>query len=271
MTSKRHSVTYPNAKINIGLKVLDKRPDGFHNLETLFYPVKETDILEIIEAVELKMFRYGTKYPGSPEEDLCIKAYNILKKDFNIPPVEIHLYKKIPVGAGLGGGSSDAAFTLKSLNKIFALHIPDRELAGYASMLGSDCPFFIYNTPMTGTGRGEILTPYGTEILKGYEVKLVSPPVFVSTADAYSGIIPRNIRRERGEILEDRDLRELLTLPVTEWKGRIENDFESTVFAKYPQLGQYKQQLYDMGAVYASMSGSGSTMFGIFATGETRQ
>lgn len=257
-------VVYPNAKINIGLRVLEKRPDGFHNLETLFYPVRYTDILEIREADKTEMFLYGLKYPGNPEDNLCMKAYQLLKKEFDIPPVEIHLYKKIPVGAGLGGGSSDAAFTLKVLNKLFSLHIPDTELVRYASMLGSDCPFFIYNVPMLGTGRGEILTPYPVERLKDYTVKLVYPPWFVSTADAYRGILPRNVRVAGGEVLENTPLPELLSLPVELWKGRVENDFEKTVFAGYPGLESYKMQLYEQGAVYASMSGSGSAMFGLF-------
>lgn len=257
-------VVYPNAKINIGLRVLEKRPDGFHNLETLFYPVKSTDILEITEADKTEMFLYGLKYPGNPDDNLCMKAYQLLKKEFDIPPVEIHLYKKIPVGAGLGGGSSDAAFTLKGLNRLFSLRIPDTELARYASLLGSDCPFFIYNVPMLGTGRGEILTPCSVDRLKNYTVKLVYPPCFVSTADAYGGIIPRNVRVAGGEALENTPLPELLSLPVEDWKGRVENDFEKTVFAGYPGLEEYKMRLYEQGAVYASMSGSGSAMFGLF-------
>lgn len=258
-------IVYPNAKINIGLRVLNKCPDGFHNLETVFYPVPVNDILEIVQAKELKMFQYGIEYPGNPMDNLCVKAYNILKTDFDIPEVEIHLFKKIPVGAGLGGGSSDAAFTLKVLDKMFNLNISQAELARYASMLGSDCPFFIYNTPMLGRGRGEILSPIVIESLKEYKIKMVYPPCFVSTADAYKGIIPRNIRQERGEVLEKMPLSDLLLLSPDKWRGKVENDFEATIFAKFPKLEQYKTMLYEQGAVYASMSGSGSSMFGIFA------
>ncbi|MEG0517257.1 MAG: 4-(cytidine 5'-diphospho)-2-C-methyl-D-erythritol kinase [Bacteroidales bacterium] len=278
-------IVYPNAKINIGLRVLNKRPDDFHDLETVFYPVPQRDILEVIEGAELKMCQYGIEYPGDPMENLCVKAYRLLKQEFDIPAVEIHLYKKIPVGAGLGGGSSDAAFTLMVLNEMFHLNLSEDRLACYAAQLGSDCPFFIYNQPMLGTGRGEILTPITVDSLKNYEIKLVYPPVFVSTADAYKGIIPRNMRdksRETSAISQtsampltpqtsanslapdSTSLTELLQLPPDKWMGKIENDFEVTVFAKYPQLEQYKMLLYEQGAVYASMSGSGSAMFGVF-------
>jgi 4-diphosphocytidyl-2-C-methyl-D-erythritol kinase len=255
-------IVYPNAKINIGLRVLSKRPDGFHNLETVFYPLPQRDVLEVIEAAELKMCQYGIEYPGDPMENLCVKAYWLLKQEFDIPAVEIHLYKKIPVGAGLGGGSSDAAFTLKVLNEMFHLNLSNDCLAHYAAQLGSDCPFFIYNQPMLGTGRGEILTPITVDSLKKYEIRLVYPPVFVSTSDAYKGIIPRNVRNH--EIQDTTPLVDLLQLPPHSWRNKVENDFEATVFAKYPQLEQYKMQLYEQGAVYASMSGSGSAMFGVF-------
>lgn len=257
-------IVYPNAKINIGLRVLDKRPDGFHNLETVFYPVPVSDILEIVPARELAMYQYGIEYPGDSMDNLCVKAYHILQQDFDIPPVEIHLYKKIPVGAGLGGGSSDAAFTLKVLDTLFQLGQTQEQLANYAARLGSDCPFFIYNTPMLGTGRGEVLTPITVESLENYTIKVIYPPYFVSTADAYRGIIPRNLREERGEVLPKTSFMELLKHTPDTWSGKIENDFETTVFAKYPQLENYKMQLYEQGAVYASMSGSGSAMFGIF-------
>ncbi|MBQ1219189.1 MAG: 4-(cytidine 5'-diphospho)-2-C-methyl-D-erythritol kinase, partial [Bacteroidales bacterium] len=192
-------ILYPNAKINIGLNVIEKRVDGFHNLETLFYPVEAYDILEIVESDSLKMFQYGIDYPGEVMDNLCVRAYNLLKSEYNIPPVEIHLYKRIPVGAGLGGGSSDAAFTLKGLNDLFNLSIPDKKLWEYASMLGSDCPFFIYNKPMLGTGRGEILSEVEITDLSDYRIELVYPPYFVSTADAYRGIVPRNVRERNGE------------------------------------------------------------------------
>ncbi len=270
-------ILYPNAKINIGLNVLEKREDGFHNLETLFYPIlpgadiagsgvpsHDTDLLEIVEAGELSMNQYGIEYPGEPMDNLCVKAYNALRKDFDIPPVAIHLYKKLPVGAGLGGGSSDAAFTLRGLNEMFSLGLSDSQLAAYAATLGSDCAFFIYNRPMIGTGRGEILEPAEIFPLDGYEIKLVYPPYFVSTAAAYGGIVPRNKRALNGEKFDPTPLVEMLRKPVDTWKDCVVNDFETTVFAKIPELAPYKDELYSQGAVYASMSGSGSAFFGIF-------
>ncbi len=257
-------ILYPNAKINLGLSVLQKREDGFHNLETLFYPVEATDVLEIVEGDKLSMHQYGIEYPGDPMDNLCVKAYKALKKDFDIPPVEIHLYKKIPVGAGLGGGSSDAAFTLKGLNEMFSLGLSDRVLADYAAQLGSDCPFFVYNRPMLGTGRGEILEPVDVPSLQGYSIKLVYPPYFVSTAAAYGGIVPRNRWPEIGLEADSRCIMEIISQPVETWKDSLVNDFERTVFSKIPQLAAYKEELYAQGAVYASMSGSGSAFFGIF-------
>ena len=257
-------ILYPNAKINIGLNVIEKRVDGFHNLETLFYPVEAYDILEIVESDTLKMFQYGIDYPGEVMDNLCVRAYNLLKGEYNIPPVEIHLYKRIPVGAGLGGGSSDAAFTLKGLNDLFNLSIPDKKLWEYASMLGSDCPFFIYNKPMLGTGRGEILSEVEITDLSDYRIELVYPPYFVSTADAYRGIVPRNVRERNGEKFKEQSLAQMLKEPVESWKDNVTNDFEITVFNKIPELAKYKEDLYKRGAVYASMSGSGSAMFGVF-------
>ena len=272
-------ILYPNAKINIGLNVLKKREDGFHDLETLFYPVLPQeelpeglsgtkdcllDVLEIVESDQLQMHQYGIEYPGDPMDNLCIKAYRALKADFDIPPVAIHLYKRIPVGAGLGGGSSDAAFTLRGLNEMFSLGLSDERLAAYAATLGSDCAFFIYNKPMLGTGRGEILEPADVPALQGYEIRLVYPPYFVSTGAAYGGIVPRDKRGANGENFDSRQLLEMLSQPVESWRDCVVNDFETTVFAKIPQLATYKEQLYKEGAVYASMSGSGSAFFGIF-------
>ena len=257
-------ILYPNAKINLGLSVLQKREDGFHNLETLFYPVEAADVLEIVEGDSLQMHQYGIEYPGEAMDNLCVKAYKALARDFDIPPVEIHLYKKVPVGAGLGGGSSDAAFTLRGLNEMFSLGLSDESLAAYAATLGSDCPFFIYNRPMLGTGRGEILEPVEIASLENYQIRLVYPPYFVSTAAAYGGIVPRDKRVANGENVDNRSVLEILGQPVETWKDSLVNDFERTVFAKIPQLAEYKTKLYDQGAVYASMSGSGSAFFGIF-------
>lgn len=278
-------ILYPNAKINIGLKVLRKRDDGFHELETLFYPVELADILEVVEGKELKIEQYGIGIPAvagkeglmNPEENICVKAYRALAADFDIPPVEIYLHKNIPVGAGLGGGSSDAAHTILAIDKLYNLNLTHSQMAQYASSLGSDCAFFIYNKPMMGRGRGEILTPYTLDSLANYTIKLVHPPVFVSTADAYRGIVTRalyeqkyagvahgQIPQEKLPFLDNRRLEELLQQPVGKWRDSVINDFETTVFAKYPLLAEYKKSLYEEGAIYAAMSGSGSTLFGIF-------
>ncbi len=257
-------IVFPNAKINLGLRVINKREDGFHNLETIFYPIENSDILEIIDSQTPQMIQYGISYPGDPSDNLCMKAYELLRKDYDLPPVEIHLYKKIPVGAGLGGGSSDASFTLTLLNDMYKLNISTQKLLEYAARLGSDCPFFIHNKPMLGTGRGEILTPIDIPQLEGYEIKIFTPDIFVSTADAYKGIITRENRLKQGEILNNMPLVEVISQPVEKWRDLLENDFETTVFAKHPLLKEYKQDIYNQGAIYASMSGSGSTMFGVF-------
>ncbi|HIZ85218.1 MAG TPA: 4-(cytidine 5'-diphospho)-2-C-methyl-D-erythritol kinase [Candidatus Coprenecus stercoravium] len=256
-------VLYPQPKINIGLRVLARRSDGYHDIETLFYPVDTyTDILEIIEADSVSMTYFGTAYElpgGDMEKELCIKAYRLLQKEFGLPPVGIYLYKNIPVGAGMGGGSSDAAWTLRGLNELFGLGLSGEQLASYASRLGSDCPFFIYGTPMLGQGRGEILTPCCPDSVAGlkerYHIKIAAPGIHVSTAEAYASLSPDP---------SGKGLTELLSMPVEQWKDRVVNDFEKTVFAKYPQLERIKRTFYDEGAVYASMSGSGSAVYGIF-------
>ena len=276
-------ITNPNVKINLGLNVLRKRDDGFHDLETLFVPYFGiTDTLEIIAGDDYsrtsaaifgkyapEMIAQGISEDGSlmitiaraegvdwdPLKDLTAKAYYVLAEDFKMPPVKIFLEKTSPVGAGLGGGSADAAFALKMLNELCQLGLSDQQLAGYASRLGSDCPLFIYNHPMIGEGRGEILTEYPLD-LSQYDLQVLTPEgVSVSTKDAYAGIRPH---------LPEVSLRDALARPVEEWADVLFNDFEETVFAKIPQLADYKQELYDSGAVYAAMSGSGSTMFGIF-------
>lgn len=257
-------VVYPNAKINLGLHVLRKRPDGFHDLETLFVPHPLKDILEIAESDSLYIKYYGLEYSiNSLEDELCIRAYSLLKKDFDLPPVSIHLYKAIPIGAGLGGGSSDAAFMLNGLNTMFSLGLSKEELAVYASKIGSDCPFFIYNTPLFGEGKGEILSPFDApcvEELFGkepkYTIRLVTPSISVSTSEAYRDLeIPYRTT----------SLKEALSSPIETWKENVVNDFEKTVLKKYPQLSLEKENLYKQGAIYASLSGSGSSLFGIFA------
>lgn len=244
-------IVYPNAKINIGLYVTEKRPDGYHNIETLFVPVPHMrDILEVLpsDTFEVKVYNLDI------QDKLCTKAYETLRRDFDLPPVVINLYKNIPVGAGLGGGSSDAAFTLKALNELFHLGIADDRLAEYAAGIGSDCPFFIYDSPMTAKGRGEMLTPYNIS-LEGYEIRIFPQDVFVSTKEAYAGITPR---------FPSIPLEKALQYPFEKWKDVLFNDFEESIFGKYPQLAQEKQRLYDEGAVYAAMSGSGSSIFGLF-------
>ena len=300
-------ITNPNVKINLGLNVLRKREDGFHDLETLFVPYSGIcDTLEIIVGDDysrtsaLLFSKYGSSVPASqgsakpegcfgveteedtapklvqgisedgklmitiaraegvdwdPLKDLTAKAYYILAEDFKLPPVKIFLEKTSPVGAGLGGGSADAAFALKMLNELCGLQLPEEKLAGYASRLGSDCAFFIYNRPMIGEGRGEILAEYEID-LSEYDLQVLTPKgIAVSTKDAYGGIRPH---------LPEVPLREALAMPVDEWDGVLVNDFEETVFAKYPELAAIKRSLYDSGAVYASMSGSGSALFALY-------
>ncbi len=247
-------ISFPHCKINLGLHVVSKRSDGFHNIETCFYPVTRTDILEIILANEFSFSQSGIKVPGSQEENLCVKAFHLLKKDFGIGNIKIHLHKIIPMGAGLGGGSSDAAFALRLLNTIFDLKISTTQLRDYASQLGMDCAFFIEDEPMLGTGRGEILSPVSVS-LKNHYLVLVKPNVHVSTAEAYANILPR-----QPEI----PIKEILKLPLKEWRAKLTNDFEKSIFKKYPIIRDVKEKLYSLGAAYASMSGSGASAFGIF-------
>ena len=246
---------YPNAKLNLGLDIVEKRPDGFHNIETLFIPCDLRDILEIVPSDTLDMYQYGISYDGDPMDNLCVRAWKVLNERYGIPPVSIYLYKKIPVGAGLGGGSSDASHTLLALNEMFSLDLNLEELAELAALLGSDCPFFIYNTPMLASGRGEILTPFDIDLSK-WRIEIITPDIFVSTREAYAGVRPK-----KPEI----PLEKILRSPVQEWRSHLKNDFEESVFAAHPQLAAEKQALYERGAVYASMSGSGSSLFGLFS------
>ena len=243
---------FPNAKINLGLHVVRKRSDGYHDIETLFYPVPDLcDVLEIVPADAFGMHVYNTRIEG---ENLCEKAWRLLHGRFGIPSVEMHLYKKIPMGAGLGGGSSDAAFTLRGLDALFGLRLPQDELAGFAAQLGSDCAFFIYNRPMLARGRGEILTPLRFS-LEGHRVEIFPQNVFVSTREAYAGIIPREPALH---------IESIVKRPVAEWKDLLVNDFEATVFARHPELAAARQRLYDSGALYAAMTGSGSALYAIY-------
>jgi 4-diphosphocytidyl-2-C-methyl-D-erythritol kinase len=247
-------ITFPNAKINLGLQITDKRPDGFHDLETVFFPVGWSDALEFAEGGKFQFTSSGIQISGDPESNLVVKAYRLLQNEFELPALKIHLHKEIPFGAGLGGGSSDAAFMLQMLNKHFSLGLSEEQLRTYAALLGSDCPFFILNKPVYATGRGEIMQPV-TVRLNDMFILLVKPPVEVSTANAFRYIVPEKSADS---------LPELLQLPVEDWKETVINQFERSVFQQYPEIGRIKQQLYDRGAVYASMSGSGSCVFGLF-------
>jgi 4-diphosphocytidyl-2-C-methyl-D-erythritol kinase len=248
-------IVFPNAKINIGLYITGKRPDGFHTIETIFYPVPLTDALEIIPGSNKTVFKsYGIEIPGNPDNNLCLKAYQTLHKVFDLPPVNIILQKNIPMGAGLGGGSSDGAFTLIVLNKLFNLGLDSLALEQYAATLGSDCAFFIRNTPCLGSEKGNVLENISFT-LEGYYLVLVKPSVHIGTAEAYAGVIPKR---------PETSLKQITKLPINEWKGLIKNDFEESIFSKYPEIKKIKDILYKNGALYASMTGSGAAVFGLF-------
>lgn len=255
-------ILYPNVKLNLGLGVLRKREDGFHDIETLFIPYE--GICDTLEIVESERFDISIEMKGgagwNPLEDLTVKAYRMLDEAYGLPPVKIRLKKNAPVGAGLGGGSSDAVAALKILNVLFGLELSQKELLGFAGRLGSDCAFFVRNTPMIGEGRGEILSPYDID-LSPYKIRVVVPEgVSVNTAEAYRGIVPRD--RDTGCSLLP--LREALARPVKEWKDVLVNDFEKTVFVAHPEIAAVKEEMYEDGAVFAAMSGSGSSVFGLF-------
>jgi len=248
---------FPNAKINIGLNVVSKRDDGFHTIETFFFPVKElADALEFIPSKKTVLTISGIDIEGNPADNLVLKAYYLLKERFDLPPLSIHLHKFIPAGAGLGGGSSDASFMLKALKEYFNLPIENKEMLDFAGRLGSDCTFFIGNAPAIARGKGEILQPVEIK-MKGKHYLIIKPSFSINTRDAYSGVQPAQPMR---------NLAGLIKLPMEEWKDSIRNDFEPSVFKRFPELGIIKQAMYEMGAVYASMSGSGSAIFGIFDT-----
>lgn len=245
---------FPNAKINLGLNIINKRPDGYHNIETIFYPIPVVDALEITHAETLSFSQTGIKIDTPIEKNLVVKALNLLKKQYKIPDVEIHLLKAIPFGAGLGGGSADAAFMLKLLNDYFKLHISIEKLEELASEIGADCPFFIRNKPVFASGIGNIFEPINLS-LKGYYLCLIKPEIMVSTPEAYSKVIPK---------VPVISLKEIIQRPISEWKQWMVNDFESSVFSKHPEIESIKNLLYRKGAIYAAMSGSGSSVFGLF-------
>ena len=247
-------IAFPNAKINIGLNILEKRQDGYHNISSLFYPVDSIfDVLEIVPSNSFSFFSTGIQI--NSQENICIKAYNLLKSEFDIPSVKIHLHKTIPIGSGLGGGSSDGAFTLKVLNSLFHLGITIRKLEEYALRLGADCPFFIENIPKYVEGIGEKMTPIEIDLSK-FNIRIVSPELHISTAEAYN-----NLKIDTKEI---NDLFESLKGPVESWKNVVKNDFEDSMSDNYPSLKLIKSKLYEDGAIYASMTGSGSSFYGVF-------
>jgi len=247
-------ITFPNAKINIGLNILRKRADEFHDIESLFYPVAFFDVLELVKSKQFEFTSSGLDIPGHSANNLCIKAYNIIKNDYSIGNVKMHLHKVIPMGAGLGGGSANGAFCINMLNELFELNIPVKKRINYAAQLGSDCSFFIENRSAFATGKGEILRPLNVD-LSGKWIILVNPNIHVSTADAFSGVTVDDSKT---------DLIDKLTSPLSRWNESIINEFETSVFKKYPQIESLKKELYDSGAEYASMTGSGSTIYGIF-------
>jgi 4-diphosphocytidyl-2-C-methyl-D-erythritol kinase len=248
-------VVFPNAKINLGLNIIEKRKDGYHNIESCFYPIPFTDALEVIESETLSFTSSGIEIPGKTEDNLCLKAYELLRKNYKIPLVAIHLHKHIPIGAGLGGGSADGAFMIKLLNEKFKLSISLDEQENLAANLGSDCPFFIRNKPVYVEGTGNVFSRIDLS-LKEYYLALVTPNIHVSTKAAYEGIVPQNQSTNLKKDLE--------TSTFENFNKLLKNDFEEPVFKRYPELVKIKTQLIEQGALYASMSGSGSAIFGIF-------
>lgn len=255
-------IIFPNCKINLGLHITGRRSDGFHDIETVFYPVHLSDVLEVIpggisgnESDGVLFTTSGIPVDATNENNLCIKAFRLLKKDFpGLPVIALHLHKAIPIGAGLGGGSADAAFTLKLLNDKFQLNLSTDQLLHYSIQLGSDCPFFIMNSPCFATGRGEVLEPVNRD-LSVYKFVLVNPGIHIQTASAFSQSSPA---------LPAKSIKTIIHQPLSTWKDELKNDFEKGVFKQYPVIKNIKEEMYAAGAVYASMSGSGSTVYGIF-------
>jgi len=246
-------IVYPNAKINIGLNVLNKREDGYHELSSVFYPVSELyDILEIIISDEFSFSSSGIVIPGN--SNICIKAFDLLQADFKIGNVKIHLHKLIPIGAGLGGGSADGAFVLKALNELFELNITKNRLEKYALKLGADCPFFIDNIPKYVTGIGEKMNAIDLD-LSDYDIKFIFPDFYISTAEAYEIVMPKK---------SEANLLNLISQPIEKWKEVVRNDFEVSAFAKHPKLAKMKAGFYTDGAIYSSMTGSGSVIYALY-------
>ena len=255
-------ITHPIAKINLGLNVVEKRPDGYHNLETVFYPVRIYDAIEVFEMaadfpseVDCDLKITNIHIDGDEQRNLVVRAYQLLKQDFpQLPRIHVHLHKGIPTQAGMGGGSSDCGYMLTLLNRQFGLGLSDEQLIGYAARLGADCSFFILNKPCYAEGIGEKLQPISLD-LSGWYLAIVRPAIPVSTKEAFSLITPQH---------PEKNCRDVVMQPVETWRDALTNDFEKSVFSLYPKIGQIKQRLYDLGAVYAAMSGSGSSLFGLF-------
>ncbi|TRX55966.1 4-(cytidine 5'-diphospho)-2-C-methyl-D-erythritol kinase [Fulvivirga sp. M361] len=248
-------VVFPNTKINIGLNILSKREDGYHNLSSCFYPIPFCDILEVVKADEFNFKSTGIAIPGHESNNLCVKAFHMLQSDHDLGNVNIHLHKVVPIGAGLGGGSADATYTLTALNKLFGLKLPTSQLQEYASRLGSDCPFFVENVPVMATGTGTTFD-HSTVNLKGKYLVLVYPDIHISTQEAYSGVTPKEPKTQLKSILE--------TIEITAWPKWVKNDFEDSITSNHPDIAKIKERLYQLEACYASMTGSGSAVFGLF-------
>ena len=249
-------ISFPNCKLNLGLNIINKREDGYHDLETVFLPIPFTDVLEIIpsenNAVEFTVTGLAV---NADDSNLCIKAYGLLKQDFpELPAIKIHLHKVIPMGAGLGGGSADGAFTLQLVNNKFQLGLSEEHLINYALQLGSDCPFFLINKPCFATSRGEVLQQINID-LTGYKILIINPGIHIETQWAFSNILP---------VKPKISIKDIIAQPVDTWKDQLHNDFENPVFESYPEIKKIKEDLYQQGAVYASLSGSGSSVYGVF-------
>ena len=250
-------ISFPNAKINLGLQITGKLPNGYHTINTGIYPIPLCDVLEAIPSKKTVFGSSGIEIPGNPNDNLILKAYKLLKKDYRLPELSIHLLKSIPMGAGLGGGSANAAFMLSMLNEEFQLFLDDTILEDYAAQLGSDCPFFIKNQPAIATGTGTDLEPLALD-LRGNYLVILNPGIHISTQTAYSGTTPQAAGYDLKKVLEAKDF--------NLWKDVLKNDFEASIFNQNPEMARLKAKLYDLGASYAAMSGSGSTLFGIFSS-----
>ncbi len=262
-------ICFSNAKINIGLRLMSKRKDGFHNIESIFFPINLFDVLEVLKSKNSQSKKIKINYSGNTRlisNDLCVKAYNLLDSDFNLPPVEVFLHKNIPIGGGLGGGSSNAVSMLKILNHLFELNLNQHELLNYSTKLGSDCPFFLFNKPSFISGVGDVINSKIDFNLKGYKILLIYPFKFLSTSQVFKNINDKNKLIEENRKNSDLFCKVLGNrLSIKSWKDNLKNDLENTSFKILPEIKKIKKKLYKMGAIYASMSGSGASVYGLFA------